>query len=108
MTKQPFVTVILHPNGDLRVASDKITVADARRWAASGSHVFCVAAVGGRWAMQYVNADRIVRDGDADYARVTEESDVLRRLTFKPEPLRDEPDFVHTQRFEPDKKPKEE
>ncbi len=58
------VTVVLKRDGSLHVASDKITPADARRWADEGHSVFLIATAPGRWAVNQLPSGKVFTDVD--------------------------------------------
>jgi hypothetical protein len=56
------VTVVLDPSGALRLASDKISTADAERWVEEGKLVFRLVARRDRWALNFVNAGQVATE----------------------------------------------
>lgn len=62
MPNQPIVTVVLSRDGRLHLASDRMTQADAERWADEGYSVFQIAMRRPRWAVHHVNTRKVVSD----------------------------------------------
>lgn len=80
------VTVVLKRDGSLHVASDKISLADAERWAEEGHPVFRIATQAGRWAINQLPSGKIFTDeSDSMPSSVDEQHPVFKQLTFKGE-----------------------
>lgn len=56
------VTVVLKRDGSLHVASDRINLADAERWADEGHSVFRIATLRQRWAVNQLPSGKIFTD----------------------------------------------
>lgn len=59
------ITLVFHPDGRLRITSDKISVADAERWVTEGHHVLRVAVARERgsdaWAVNHVGTGEVIQ-----------------------------------------------
>ncbi len=56
------VTVVLKRDGSLHMASDRVTLADAERWAEEGHPVFRIATAQHRWAINQLPSGKIFTD----------------------------------------------
>lgn len=83
------VTIILNANGSLHLASDKIGVEDAERWAEEGKVVFRVAALRSRWAVNHVNSGTVVDDASVVVGTVKEAPGVAAAVPLLTKPTKE-------------------
>ena len=56
------VTVVLKRDGSFHMASEKVSLADAERWADEGFQVYRIATLGMRWAVNQLPSGKIFTD----------------------------------------------
>lgn len=82
---QRVVTVVLNPDGSLRLASEGVSTGDAERWAEDGKQVFRLATGRrGQWAVNHVNSGAVLTDKDWEGTTLEPKSSLALLLTHRP------------------------